>query len=193
MWCPHCRQDVPHHSSGQQAAAKCFRCGGTLGVVNAAAGLTSASMTGINSPAELPALRETGRWNTRLSTAQRLVNTADQLLAGDEDNSWHLDLGARSGRQPAACDSDAQIRADRPTKHRRRFKKTHLLGVSLAGFTVMLAAIITSAAISLDKLDRHYAIGLGCLVCVMTGMTLTLWQKNEELQREVEKTMNDER
>lgn len=55
----------------------------------------------------------------------------------------------------------------------------------LTGFFTMVGALVLSAMLMLGKAETIWAIGLGLVVCVTTGILLIFWQKIEAQQRDL--------
>lgn len=55
----------------------------------------------------------------------------------------------------------------------------------LTGFFTMVGALVLSAMVMLGKAEPHWAIGLGLVVCVTTGILLIFWQRIEQQQRDL--------
>lgn len=55
----------------------------------------------------------------------------------------------------------------------------------LTGFCTMVGALVLSAMVMLGKAESYWAIGLGLVVCVTTGILLIFWQRIEQQQRDL--------
>ena len=55
----------------------------------------------------------------------------------------------------------------------------------LTGFFTMVGALVLSAMVMLGKAETYWAIGLGLVVCVTTGILLIFWQRIEQQQRDL--------
>ena len=55
----------------------------------------------------------------------------------------------------------------------------------LTGFFTMVGALILSAMMMLGRAEPYWAIGLGLVVCVTTGILLIFWQRIELQQRDL--------
>jgi hypothetical protein len=132
-----------------------------------------------------------------LQRVQRLVRNVD-LLLGDS-------LGITTRR--AAARSDTSILASPTTSEPLRTTTRHAAPQlltneepfvdptktitfpeacgMLTGFFTMVGALILSAMMMLGRAEPHWAIGLGLVVCVTTGILLIFWQKIELQQRDL--------
>ncbi|MDX1961562.1 MAG: hypothetical protein SFX18_00325 [Pirellulales bacterium] len=146
----------------------------------------------------------TAAWPASVSQAQRLLSTTERLLASPESEyaaptGYAQEGYAQAGYAQAARPHTPATREThpRPSTHAGLRGSVSPLGqnqsgaanswlqlclVALAGLCVMLGGIITSAAIALDLWDDNYAIGLGVAICLLTGVSLSLWQTNQDLR-----------
>ncbi len=138
-----------------------------------------------------------------LQRVQRLVRNVD-LLLGDSLGITTRRSAARSeaAANPASASRDSvaafhssmsAARASTPQllEDEEPFvdpTKTLTLPEScgmLTGFCTMVGALVLSAMLMLGKAEPHWAIALGLVVCITTGIMLIFWQRIEQQQRDL--------
>jgi hypothetical protein len=195
MWCRRCQQDVPFLPGNSAAEMICTVCGSDQ-VVSATTKparsrhLNYATESTMNSPDTTLA--------GELQRVQRLVRNVD-LLLGDS-----LGLTTRRNTaKPASAAPDAAVSLSFHGQSQPRAPSPQLLAdeepfvdptktitlpeacAMLTGFCTMVGALILSAMVMLGKAPAFWAIGLGLIVCVTTGILLIFWQRIEQQQRDL--------
>ena len=202
MWCGRCQQDVPFLPGNSVEAMICTVCGSDQ-VSSAVAKpkrkhySTFPTESAMNSP-DLTLAGE-------LQRVQRLVRNVDLLLGDslgistrraarseavaaqasasrDGTTSFHSSISSGAFARTSAPEllADEEPFVD-PTK---TLTFPEICGM-LSGFFTMVGALILSAMMMLGKAERHWAIGLGLVVCVTTGILLIFWQRIEQQQRDL--------
>ena len=133
-----------------------------------------------------------------LQRVQRLVRNVDLLLGGslgistrraDERSEASRPVSAATSIESSKFStrhSAPQLLADEepfvdPTK---TLTFPEICGM-LTGFFTMVGALILSAMMMLGRAEPIWAIGLGLVVCVTTGILLIFWQRIELQQRDL--------
>ncbi len=203
MWCGRCQQDVPFLPGNSAEAMICTVCGSDH-VSSAVAKpkrkhySTFPTESAMNSPDSTLA--------GELQRVQRLVRNVDLLLgdslgittrraaarseaaatqasaARDAATAFHSSISngasARSNTPQLLADEEPFVD---PTK---TLTFPEICGM-LAGFFTMVGALILSAMMMLGRAEPYWAIGLGLVVCVTTGILLIFWQRIEAQQRDL--------
>lgn len=120
--------------------------------------------------------------STRRQAARQESHTNSSISAHDAASTIRSSIHAGTSFRSAA----PQLLADEepfvdPTK---TLTFPEICGM-LTGFFTMVGALILSAMMMLGRAEPIWAIGLGLVVCVTTGILLIFWQRIESQQRDL--------
>lgn len=200
MWCGRCQQDVPFLPGNSVEAMICTVCGSDQISSSAAKPQRKHYST---FPLESAMTSPDSTLAGELQRVQRLVRNVD-LLLGD---SLGISTRRAAARSEAAATQTSSIQ-DAATSRNFTSSSTRSIAPQLladeepfvdptktltfpeicgmlAGFFTMVGALILSAMMMLGRAEPHWAIGLGLVVCVTTGILLIFWQRIESQQRDL--------
>jgi hypothetical protein len=120
--------------------------------------------------------------STRRHAARQESSASSTLPVQDSANSirstLHAGLVPRSSAPQLLTDEEPFVD---PTK---TITFPEACGM-LTGFFTMVGALILSAMMMLGRAEPYWAIGLGLVVCITTGILLVFWQRIELQQRDL--------
>jgi len=198
MWCGRCQQDVPFLPGNSAEAMICTICGSDqVSSAMAKPSRKSRSTFPLESTMNSPDSTLAGE----LQRVQRLVRNVD-LLLGDSLGITTRRTAARSeasGNAGSVNSSSATFASSISPRHAMPqlledeepfVDPTKTLTfpeacAMLVGFCTMVGALILSAMLMLGKAESYWAVGLGLVVCVTTGILLIFWQRIEQQQRDL--------
>jgi hypothetical protein len=203
MWCGRCQQDVPFLPGNSAEAMICTVCGSDK-VFSATAKPQRKHYSNLSTESAMNSPDST--LAGELQRVQRLVRNVDLLLGdslgistrraaarkesattqGSSARDTTTAFGSRISNGSATRSSSPQLLEDEepfvdPTK---TLTFPEICGM-LTGFFTMVGALILSAMMMLGRAEPHWAIGLGLVVCVTTGILLIFWQRIEAQQRDL--------